>query len=353
MGFFMAIRPTRSQARQFAQLLAKHEPAVRDAFMRAVVDLHAGVDWPALLVALESGSTYSAVQALNISEGAFNEYSQVLTSVFLESGIATASTIVATKQASVGLRFNLLNPSAEKWVRENVATRVVGYVQEQIETTRKVIAAGYAQGNHPHTIALDLVGRVGSGGVRSGGVLGLDAPRAARLAKVSEGMRTAEGVKGLVMQRSDGTLAMRYKVNKATQDRIFAAYRNESAVPKAQRALSERQYSSALLKARAETVATTETAAAVMGARDEAWSQAAQEQGLDRGAVVKTWRHRRGADGRITHIEMAGVSVQGLDTPFVLSDGSVMMYPHDPAGGAKNNVSCGCDCEYFLRRAVS
>lgn len=95
----MALRPTKSQARQFAELLSKHEPAIRQAFMRAVVDLHANVDWPALIAALESGSTFSAVQALNISEGAFNEYSQVLTSVFVESGAATASLIAGSGRA--------------------------------------------------------------------------------------------------------------------------------------------------------------------------------------------------------------------------------------------------------------
>ncbi len=320
--------------------------------MRAVVDLQANVDWPALLAALESGSTFSAVQALNINEGAFNEYSQVLTSVFVESGTATASLIVGTGQGAIGLRFNLQNPAAEKWIRQNVATRVVGFVQEQVETAREVIAAGYAQGHHPHTIALDLVGRV-TNGTRQGGILGLDNPRAARLANVSAGMRTPEGVQSLVVKRADGSLAMRYKVNKATEQRILAAYAKGEAVPEAQRLLSERQYRNALLQARAETVATTETAAAVMGARDVAWQQAAEQQGLDRSAVVKTWRHRRGRDGRITHIEMAGKSVVGLDTPFVLSDGSVMMYPHDPAGGAHNVINCGCDCEYRLIRSVS
>ena len=345
----MALRPTKSQARQFAELLSKHEPAIRQAFMRTVVDLHANVDWPALIAALESGSTFSAVQALNISEGAFNEYSQVLTSVFVESGTATASLIAGSGQGAIGLRFNLQNPAAEKWIRQNVATRVVGFVQEQVETAREVIAAGYAQGHHPHTIALDLAGRV-TNGTRQGGIMGLDGPRAARLANVSAGMRTPDGVQELVVQRLDGSLAMRYKVNKATEQRIIAAYAKGEAVPEAQRILSERQYSNALLKARADTVATTETAAAVMGARDNAWEQAAEQQGLDRNAVVKTWRHRRGGDGRITHIEMAGVSVVGLDTPFVLSDGSVMSFAHDPNGGARNNISCGCDTEYKLSR---
>lgn len=348
----MALRPTKSQARQFAELLSKHEPAIRQAFMRAVVDLQANVNWPELITALESGSTFSAVQALNINEGAFNEYSQVLTSVFLESGTATASLIVGSGQGAIGLRFNLQNPAAEKWIRQNVATRVVGFVQEQVEVAREVIAAGYAQGHHPHTIALDLAGRV-TNGTRQGGIMGLDGPRAARLANVSAGMRSADGVQSLVVRRADGSLAMRYKVNPATEQRILAAYAKGEAIPEAQRLLSERQYRNALLQARAETVATTETAAAVMGARDVAWQQAAEQQGLDRSAVVKTWRHRRGRDGRITHIEMAGASVVGLDTPFVLSDGSVMLFPHDPAGGAHNVINCGCDCEYRLIRSVS
>src|SRR5699024_626325 len=266
---------------------------------------------------------------------------------------ATAALIVGSGQGAIGLRFNLQNPAAEKWIRQNVATRVVGFVQEQVEVAREVIAAGYMGGNHPRTIARDLVGRVGAGGVREGGILGLDGPRAARLANVSAGMRTPGGVQSLVVRRADGRLDMRDKVNKATEQRILAAYVRGEAVPEAQRLLSERQYRNALLKARADTVATTETAAAVMGARDVAWEQAAEQQGLDRSAVVKTWRHRRGADGRITHIEMAGVSVTGLDTPFVLSDGSVMLYPHDPAGGAHNVINCGCDCEYRLIRSVS
>lgn len=344
----MALRPTASQARQFAQLVDRLKPEVRQAFMRAVVDLHANVDWPALLAALESGNTFAAIQALNVTEAAFSSYSQALTNAFLESGTATAQMIVATKQASIGLRFNMQNPRAQEWIRNNVGNKITGYVQDQILAARTVIESGYAAGNHPHTIARELVGRVGTGGVRQGGILGLDGPRAARLDAVTNGMKTADGVQGLVV---DGRV--RYKVNKATEDKILRAYRNGTAVPARERVIAERQYSNALLKDRADTVAATETSQAVMSARNESWEQAAEEQGLDSSQVEKTWRHRRGSDGRQTHIEMAGVKVMGLDTPFILSDGSVMQYAHDPAGGAKNNINCGCDTEYRLVRRVS
>lgn len=343
----MAIRPTTSQARQFAQLVDMLKPEVRQAFMRAVVDLHANVDWPALLAALESGSTFTAIRALNVTEAAFSSYSQVLTSAFIESGTATAQMIVATKQASIGLRFNLQNPRAQEWIRNNVGNQITGYVQDQILAARTVIEAGYAAGNHPHTIARELVGRVGAGGVRQGGILGLDGARAARLDAVTRGMKTADGVQDLVVGGK-----VRYKVNKSTEDKILRAYRNGTAVPASERAIAERQYSNALLKSRADTVATTETSQAVMSARNESWEQAAEEQGLDSSRIEKIWRHRRGGDGRITHIEMAGVKVMGLGTPFILSDGSVMQYAHDPAGGARNVINCGCDTEYRLIRSV-
>ena len=71
-----------------------------------------------LIAALESGSTFSAVQALNISEGAFNEYSQVLTSVFLESGTATASLIAGSPRALLVCDSICKIPAAEKWIRQ-------------------------------------------------------------------------------------------------------------------------------------------------------------------------------------------------------------------------------------------
>lgn len=321
--------------------------------MIAVTDLHANVDWPALISALESGATYSAIAALNVDAAAFGAYSQAVTAAFLESGTATATLIRQSGIAGVGIRFDATNPRAERWIRENVAASIVGFVEEQVQTARTVIEAGYAAGSHPHTIARDLSGRVGNSGVREGGVLGLDGPRADRLHKVSLGMRTQEGVQDLVVRRRDGTLAVRYKVNKSTEARILSAYRNESAVPEKQRIISERQYSNALLRDRAETVAETETADAVMNARDESWRQAAESQGMDEGAIRKTWRHRRGGDGRPAHIAMAGVSVMGLETPFILPTGELMLYPHDPAGGAKNNIRCACSAEYSLQRQVS
>jgi len=344
---------TKSQARLFAQLIATLEPEVKRAFMASVVDLQAGVNWPLLLQRLEAGDIDGAVAALNINAAAWAEYSSAMTAAYARAGASTMAQIQMAGIAPVGVRFDMINPRAQQWIRESVAESVVGFTREQITGARAVIEAGYARGEGPRTIATDLAGRV-TGGTRQGGILGLDNPRAARLQAVKEGMRTPEGVQSLVIKGQDGSLAMRYKVNKATEQRILSAYNAGTEVPEAARLISERQYQNALLKARADTVSITETANAVMSSRAESWEQAAESRGVNGDAVVKTWFHRRGAggDARITHIEMNRKTVRGINTPFVLSDGSMMKYPHDPAGGAKNNIRCGCDCTYSLDRSV-
>lgn len=351
----MALRPTRSQARQFAQLIAQFEPEIRRAFMASVTDLTAQVDWRQLLAQLQAGSIDGAIAALNISPAAWSQYSASVTAAYAASGAAAAAQIQMAGIGSIGTRFNMMNPRAEDWIRRNVGESVTRFVREQVEVSRRVIETGYAAGKGPRDIATDLVGRAaGPSGARQGGVLGLDAPRAERLLTVTEAMKTAEGVQSLVIEHRSGALSLRYKVNRATANRILSAYRKGEAVPQAERLISERQYKNALLKARADTVASTETADAVLNARDEAFRQTMEQQGIRPDQVVKVWRHGGGptAHHRPDHYAMGGTEVVGMDTPFVFPDGTAMLFPHDPAGGARHNINCRCQVEYRVNYEV-
>lgn len=349
----MAITPTRSQARLFAQLIAELEPRIRAGFMAAVTDLSANVNWRELLANLEAGDIEGAIAALNISPAAWQQYSEAVSAAYAASGSAHAAQIRMIGIGAIGTRFNMLNPRAEQWIREHVGGSITGFVEEQIEVARQTIAAGYRLGKGPRDIATDLVGRVVDGR-RQGGVLGLDTPRAERLRIVTEGMKTAEGVKSLVIEHRSGALSLRYRVNKATANRILRAYRKGEAVPQAERLISERQYKNVLLKDRADTVARTETAAAVLNARDEAFRQTMEQQGIRPDQVVKVWRHGGGptAHHRPDHYAMGGTEVVGMDTPFVFPDGTAMLFPHDPAGGAKHNINCRCNVEYRVNYEV-
>lgn len=350
-GFFYnapMVASSKDQAREFAALLEQYEPEIRRAFLASVTDISANVDWPALIAALEAYDIESAIAALNIDSAAFAEYSSAMTQTYAAAGASTAAQV-----AQIGVRFNMSNPSAQEWIAQNVGERITGFVQEQVQAARDLIGEGYAKGMGPRQIGLDLAGRVVNG-KREGGILGLDTPRAERYQRVVEGMRTADGVKNLVIEHADGSLSLRYKVNKATGDRILKAYRNGTAVSESDQRISERQYKNALLKARADTIARTETASAVMNARYEQWRQLAELQGLNASAVVKTWVHTAGGKGdfRPSHLAMNGKSVRGLDTPFMV-DGVAMKYPQDPAGGAANNISCRCSCTFRIIREVA
>lgn len=351
----MATRPSQSQARLFKSLLERYEPDIRRAFMASVADLQANINWNLLLGNLQAGDIEGAIDALNISPSAWRQYSSAMSTIYSGAGDATATQIVRMGASEIGIRFNMTNQRAERWIMSNVANRVVGFAEEAIKAARDVILAGYAQGQNPRTIAIDLAGRTtGAGGAREGGVLGLDAPRAERLQKVTQAMRTPEGVRSLVIKHEDGSLSLRYKVNKATANRILKAYNNGTEVPEADRAISERQYKNALLKDRADTIAETETANAVMAARDEQWRQLVESGKVSSDSVIKTWRHRRGASKyhRPDHLAMSGHEVSGLDTPFVFPDGAQLLYAHDPEAPARHIIRCGCDTEYRVNHRV-
>lgn len=323
--------------------------------MASVTDLQSNVDWRALLDALYEQDIRRAIAALNIEPAAWAEYSSVMTEVYAKAGASTAAQIQAAGIANIGTRFRMTSPRAQDWIAENVANKVVGFADEQIQSARALIEEGFGKGSHPHGIAVDLAGRAtGLGRARAGGILGLDGPRAARYQKVVEGMRTAEGVRGLVIEHLDGGLSLKYKVNKATAQRILRAYRAGTQVPEADRWISERQYKNALLKARADTIAETEVGNAVMSARMEEWKQLVETQGIDPANVIKVWRHRRGAAiyHRPDHLAMSGTEVRGLNTPFVFPDGASLQFAHDPAGGAKHVIACGCDTEFRLIHTV-
>ena len=349
----MATRPTNNQARLFAELLDSLEPEVLRAFIASVTDLQSGVNWPALLDALQRYDTEAAIAALNIAPEAWAEYSSAMSTAYARAGASTIAQIQAAGIGGIGVRFQMTNPAAQQWIRENVGEMIVGFAREQIEVARTIIGAGYAQGQGPRNIALDLVGRATGGAARTGGVLGLDGPRAERLMRVKYGMLTADGVRDLVIESTDGTLNMRYVVNKATEMRILKAYREGRAVSAKDREISLRQYQNALLKQRADTVARTETGMSVMSARYQSWLQIAESQGLDASAIKKTWVHGAGRKGdyRPAHLALNGKSVQGLHTPFMV-EGTPMQHALDKRGGARQVINCRCSCNFSLNQYV-
>lgn len=338
----MARRPSLDKALE--QLIAKLEPELAGAILDALQALRDGVDIAALEDALERNDIEAAIEALDISPADFNKYTLARMAAYAEAGALEAAYIPTDDASSVRFTFDMTNPRAEQWIRTQAADRISGYTSEQVEAARETITEGYSRGDGPQQIALDIAGRIErSTGRRQGGIIGLSDPQAGyvrsmrsrllsgdpqEMQKVLSGMTLRDRRYDALVQRhiDAGTPLKRGDVDKLTA-----------------------RYADRLLRRRGEDIARTETAQGVMGARREAYAQALDKEGLPPEAVTKRWRHLGGVkDAREVHLIMAGREVVGLNTPFFLPDGSIMLHSHDPQGGVKNNVNCRCGTDFDI-----
>lgn len=369
--------------------------ALAAVFLAAIANLRGNIDFVALVAALQRNDIEAALDALNIERSAFSGYVVERQTAFAKAGEVSSS--VLTKQrakafqrprnptvrgpvlppepagpsgpttpppalsfdgpepANIVFRFDMTNPRAEAKIRTEAASRVVGYVEEQVEAARQVIADGFQRGEGPQTIATDIAGRINPiSGRREGGIVGLSDPQVGYVDNMRRRLLSGdpdEMMKVLGSFDKDGkwkegtgqTLRdRRYDrtIKKAIRD-VAAGKPNPLTRDKIDEMAAK--YSDRLLERRAEDIARTETAQGVEMARAEATKQALDKAGLPDNAVTKTWVHQGGfRNARDVHLAMNGKTVDGIDMPFILPDGSVMLYPHDPAGGVKNNANCRC-----------
>jgi hypothetical protein len=383
-------------------LIDQLAPALAAAFTAAIIMLRAGIDYARLLAALKAGDIDAALDALNIDRAPFSGYVLERQSAFARAGAEVSRFVTDQKVAflrdtspearapsrapvaapagpsrpnppappspsldgpqptNIMFRFDMTNPRAESRIRTEAASRVTGYVDEQVETARRIIADGFARGEGPQTIATDIAGRINPlSGKREGGIIGLSDPQVEyiesmrrrllsgdpdEMSKVIGRFKDGRWVEGSGMTRRDRRFdrsiikAIREtadgKPNPLTRDRI------DEMVSK---------YSERLLAKRADDVARTETAQGVMMARSEATKQALDKDGLPDTAVTKTWRHLGGVHhARDWHLAMNGKDVTGIDAVFHMPDGSLMKHSHDPDGGARNNVACRCGTDFDI-----
>lgn len=345
----MARRPTRQQADAFRRLIAELEPGLQRAFHEAIANIRASMNWPEFLAALARADIDTAVAALRIDADAFLMLWQRENEAFIAGATKTVETLrISGVPPGAGIRFDMRNPRAEAWMTVETGRRIQQVAEETQQAAREVIQRGYQAGRGPRDIATDVAGRV-VGGSRRGGVIGLDAARALRLDAVTQGMKTADGVRDLIAERRDGSLGLRYTVNPATKARILRAYRAGTAVSVPDQKVSVDQLRNKLLKDRADTISQTETAQAVMAGRLEEWRQVLEKLGRSEADVIKTWQHGPGGtDPRPHHAAMNGNSIRGLSAPFEFNNGTRLQCAHDPNGLPSEVIRCTCNTTFRL-----
>lgn len=393
-------------------------PALAAVFLAAIALLRKGINYKALIIALQNGDIDAAVAALNLDAGAFSHYVLERQTQYLRGGTKVAElltddragvlkriakdqptargpggttdpldllapplptgapspaapgsgsppgtppgipTLTAPGGGEITFRFDMTNPRAEQKIREEGASRVAGYVAEQIEAARKVIGDGFSRGEGPQSIAIDIAGRINPiSGRREGGIIGLSDPQVGYVASMKARLLSGDPdeMNKVLGQFKDGKwvpgtgMTLRDRRYDGKIKAAIKAVATGKPNPLTDDLVAEMtaKYSDRLLKRRAEDISVTETAQGVMMARSEATRQALDKSNLPGSAIEKFWRHLGSVrHARDWHLAMNNESVVGIDTPFHMPDGTLMLHSHDPKGGARNNVSCHCSTDF-------
>ena len=134
------------------------------------------------------------------------------------------------------------------------------------QTRRAVLEAmadGYSKGQGPRQIALDVVGRIGDNGRRTGGIVGLNAPQARAVISMRSRLSSGDLKSVLSMTKRDRRF-----------DKTIRKHIENGTTPTSKQI--ERwtgRYSDRLLKLRGDTIARFETAQSVEMARVDGFRQ--------------------------------------------------------------------------------
>lgn len=320
---------------QDRRLLSEAQQRIREGFLVSVYDIRSEVTVAEVAASIADGSAI----AITVDQVFFGPLDEAMRQSYVESMRALRPPRYVRDPATgnrLVVRFDGRHPRAEAWMRQQSSRLITEIVSSQREAIQVALEAGLADGRNPRRVALDIVGRINRAtGRREGGIIGLHRQFADY---VVNARRELENLNSSYFQRMRRDRRFDSMVRKAIREgKPLSAADVDRIV---------NRYSDRLLALRGETIARTEALTGLTAGRDEAMQQLVETGVVQPQDVRITWRWTGGATppGRDMHREMDGKSV-GLNEMFVMPDGVMMRFPHDPAGGAEHNANCRCFAE--------
>ncbi|MCI2243786.1 hypothetical protein L3067_04085 [Xanthomonas sp. PPL568] len=338
--------------RELLLLAEQLEPDIAKAFVQAIYAIRGQAAVQVIADLLQAGRIDDVLTALGFDAPRFSGLAEAVRQAFVAGGTAGVAELprmtlkldpVITgsyrpKAVSPVLRpsFDLRNPAAEAWLRDNSARLVTRIVDDQRQLIRGVLQRGMAAGRNPRQSALDIVGLVGETGRRSGGVVGLTAQQGQFVANVRA--QLASGDPAQMAAYFDR--ARRDKRLDGIVKRAIAAGK-----PVAQVDIDKiaGRYADRLLALRGEMIARTESITSMNAGREEAFRQQIEAGALAPENVVATWSATGDKRTRHSHAAMNGQR-RTFGQPFQSPSGAQLMYPGDTSLGAGPEEIVGCRC---------
>lgn len=250
------------------------------------------------------------------------------------------------------MQFDMRNPAAERWLAAQSADLVTRITEAQRDALRIVLQAGMEAGQNPRRVALDIIGRIDKiSGRRIGGIVGMNDQLTQYVLNARAELLSGDPAKmGNYLTRMLRDRRFDAIVRSAMADGVPVSITNID--------LMAARYADRLLNLRGEMIARTEGLAALNAAREQSYVQAISEGTIDAQNVTKTWETAHDSRVRLSHIEMQGQSVKGVDGVFISLTGSRLKYPGDTSMGAgpEDVINCRCIAKYkvdFLAQTLS
>ncbi|MCT8281754.1 phage minor head protein [Xanthomonas translucens] len=339
--------------RQLQQLAESLEPAIRKAFVQAIVDTRNQAAVQVIADLLRAGRVDDVLSVLGMDSPRFSGLAEAVREAFVagaQLGISEVPRIALKldpvitggyqpRRVSPVLRpsFDLRNPAAEAWLRDNSSRLVTGIVNDQLALIRDVLQQGMVAGRNPRQSALDIVGRVGETGRRSGGVVGLTAQQGQFVTNVR------------VELASGDPKQMAHYFSRARRDKrldgiVKRAIAAGKPVSQADIDKIAGRYADRLLALRGEMIARTESITSMNAGREEAFRQQIESGALAPENVVGTWSASGDDRTRHSHAAMNGQE-RAFGQPFQSpTSGAWLNYPGDTSLGAGADEIVGCRC---------
>lgn len=319
---------------RLAALLKQYDGQIEAAFLEAIRSKANSINLAELANAIEARDFNRALRIAGITRADLFPFDTAVNGAYVAGGQAIAA---VAPSFAVNFGFDGRAVRAEAWARSHVGGLVTNIVDEQLDLLRETIGDQLSEGVNPRTIAVRIAGPTVNGN-RQGGFIGLSRAQAGYLANARRELAELDAgyfQRTLRDRRYDGIVRKAITAGKplaqADIDRISA------------------RYSDRMLKHRADTIARTESITALRAGRREGIQQAIEAGAINPDAVKREWDATGDSRTRPDHQAMNGQSVDGMDTPYVLPDGSRMRFPGDTELGASASQTIQCRCwENFI-----
>jgi hypothetical protein len=314
----------RQQRAIYDALVAKGEQDIADAFLQAAGSLD--VSFADLVAAIEAGDFLTIERLITPSAATLFPIAEAMRQTFIAGGLSALRIVGGT------FGFDGRNPRATAFIDRQGGALIQQIQDDQRQAVRIVL--NETQGEGAAAIGRKIVGTVNPATKRrEGGIVGLTAQQTQW---AMNAQRELEQLDPAYFQRKQRDLRFDRTVRKAIRDGKPLSQADIDRITN--------RYRDKLLKQRGLVIGATEANKAATAGQWEAFSQL-RDQGT---RVTKRWQHGFSREPRMDHVALGFAPARPFDQPFIMGDGTPLMYPHEEGAPAEHVINCKCSVIYRI-----